>query len=271
MMAPALMLVLSAAMFLCSCASTANFDYAGAEGAMLRMPPLPQKPTITVLPFQDRRHQRNLQPAGTTAPPALLQQERGSLHLGWIPLAPYGWIAKPSPELQGGSTLATLQNYWCLFSRELAEAAAASLEYSGLFQKVETASTPSAAQSDWLFKGYYTNTDYHGYRLAYGLTYLGAAPLWAVGFPCAISTNHLTVTFQITHRQSGEVLWQMDFDRQKRIVHWIYTPPGSDADGYPELMKMAMNTAIYEIDRHFRKEPPPVDQPASDGFLLPNP
>ena len=239
-------------LFMASCASTASFDYASAPGIMMQYQPLPGAPDVAVLPFADMRNLQILQPAGNPNPVSTL--DRGSFAMGWIPLVPCGWISKTLPEAEDSKAMATLSAYWCLFGRELAEAAASSLKFSRLFSDVQQYGNPVQAQSKWLFTGSYQDTTYNGYRITYGLTYLGAPILWLAGFPSAVSFNRLALHFELVERTTGRVVWEFDYNGEDYVVHWLYARTGEDASIYPRLMKTAMNAALHDLNERFAKD-----------------
>jgi hypothetical protein len=236
-------------LFAASCAGTARFDYAAAPGIMVQYEPLPGAPDVAVLPFTDMRNLQNLQPEGNVNQSSTADQ--GSFAIGWIPLMPCGWVSKSLPEAESGSGMATLNSYWCLFSRELAEAASASLEFSKLFAEIQECSNSKQATTKWLFNGSYHDTTYDGYRITYGLSYIGAPLLWLVGFPDAVSRNRLALHFELVERTTGKVVWTFDYTGQDYVIHWLYARVGADASLYPRLMKTAMNAAIHDLYQRF--------------------
>lgn len=231
-------------LFCVSCASTANFDYRNAPGRMLTFPDAPKQTTVTVVPFKDERLTGGL---GELTQDNTLLKDRGSFALGWLPLIPLAWVSKPCPENSSSRSCATLRSFWCQFDRELAEAAAASLEYSQLFREVVRSYGKEPPATDYIFRGTVTNTEYQGERITYGLTYLGAPMLWLIGFPTAVSHNTLSVKFELVETATGEVKWSLDYDGKDYIVHWLLARVGKDTSRYPILMKTAMNAALHDL------------------------
>lgn len=238
------------ALALVSCATSAKFDYARAEGLMFRtsgehfpMPP------VTVLPFRDRRGPRTSD--GTTEEQAAHLADRGDFRLGWIPFMPFAWEGRQFPELNGTS-LATLRNFWCSFDRELAEATVTSIQHSGLFREVRFAESAEQVDTRYVITGTLFSTEYQAERLTYGVIYLAAPVLWAVGFPVAVSHNHLVFSLRLLDRETNEVLWKYRYDGSESIPHFLYYGIGEDASGYARLMKQAMNAALHDLDRRVK-------------------
>lgn len=239
------------ALTLASCATSAKFDYAHAEGLMFRASAdhIPMPP-VSVLPFQDCRGPRTSD--GTTEEQVALLTNRGDFRLGWIPLMPYAWEGRQFPEVNGAS-LATLRNFWCSFDRELAEATVTSIQHSGLFREVRFAESAEQVETRYVITGILFSTEYQAERLTYGVTYLAAPILWCVGFPTAVSHDSLVFSLQLTDRETNQVLWKYRYDGSESIPHFLYYGIGEDASGYARLMKQAMNAALYDLDRRVQE------------------
>lgn len=242
-------LLIGAAGFLCvSCASTAKFDYAGSDGMMLSMTLRQKLPSISVVPFRDIRVPKLASgEEGGEASEKPLLMKRGSFATGWLPFMPYAWICRAKPEANDEGSLATLRSFWCHWDKELAEAAAKSLEASTFFNEVKCAESREATETRYIFTGSIWSTEYQGERLTYGVTYLLAPALWLIGFPNAVSHNKLGITFRIIDRQSGKSIWRYRFEGEESIVHFLYARVGQDASLYAQLMKTAMNAALYDL------------------------
>ena len=253
-----LLLLSLAAMLLASCASTASFNYAIIPGSIPRYDPLPAEISIAVLPFQDKRI-RYLEADGSS------QDERGSYAAGWIPLMPYGWVEKVFPEQNRGNRFATLTSYWCQFDRELSQAAVTSLEYCQLFSQVRRVETSEQADTDWILRGYYTLTEYQGERLTYGLTYLGAWPLWLIGFPCAVSHCRLALDFDIVERATGKILWRLAYNDADFLVQGFYYNYGEDTQRFTKLANYAMGAAIFDLKNRIDQQ---QQKKTDDGFVI---
>ena len=230
-----------------SCASTAHFDYRRAPGTMQRFRMPISNGTVCVESYRDCRP-TTLAEDGGVALPSL---ERGSFALGWLPLMPCAWVSKSRPEVPGGHSFATLRSYWCQFDVELAGATVASLNYSHLFSTPCVLAAPGVVETDWIFRGTLYDSGYEGERLTYGVTYLLAPALWAVGFPTAVSHNRLSVGFELINRRTGKVAWQFHYSGKGSTVHWLYWNVGKDASRYPQLMRTALNAALYDLSQHF--------------------
>ncbi len=243
--------LLAVAWLAASCASTAHFDYRRAPGTMQRFRHPISHQSVCVEPFRDFR-QATLQ---NETPE--LSSERGSFALGWVPLMPYAWVSKPRPEVAGDHNFATLRSYWCQFDVELAGAAVASLNYSHLFSTPCVLAASGVAETDWIFRGTLYDSRYEGARLTYGVTYLLAPALWLIGFPTGVSHNHLSVGFELINRRTGKVAWEFHYSDKSSTVHWLYWNVGKDANRYPQLMRVALNAALYDLSQHF----PELEEP----------
>lgn len=230
-----------------SCASTAHFDYRRAPGTMQRFRKPISQQTVCVEPFRDFRQGAPTDDANGVAWSA----ERGSFALGWLPLVPYAWVSKARPEVAGEHNFASLRSYWCQFDVELAGAAVASINYSHLFGAPCVLAASGVAETDWIFRGTLYDTTYEGERLTYGVTYLLAPALWVVGFPSGVSHNRLSVGFELINRRTGKTAWQFHYSGKASTVHWLYWNVGRDASRYPQLMRTALNAALYDLSQHF--------------------
>ncbi|MGN0867520.1 MAG: hypothetical protein ACI4SG_07610 [Oligosphaeraceae bacterium] len=243
-----------------SCATSAKFDYAQAEGVMFKATGRTPMPPVTVVPFLDRRPPKALGEEASESVKAGMT-ERGDFRLGWIPFLPYAWISRQIPE-NPEVHLATLRSFWCNFDRELAEAAVASIRHSELFQDVFFAEKPEQATTRYLLQGTLLSSEYQGERLTYGLTYLLSPALWVCGFPMAVSHNSLSMVFRLVDRERKEVLWRFRFDGENRHVQFLYGGVGADASGYAILMKQAMNAVLYDLEQK-------VEKARQDGVTAP--
>jgi hypothetical protein len=83
----------------------------------------------------------------------------------------------------------------------------------------------------------------------YGLTYFVSPVLWVVGIPSGSSTNELGVKFELVDRAGGDVVWSYSYLASDYLNHWIYARVGKDVSIYPQLMKEAMNQALYKLSQ----------------------
>ncbi|MBR4125638.1 MAG: hypothetical protein IKR13_05495 [Victivallales bacterium] len=241
----ACVMLMGLALLVASCASTAHFDYRRAPGTMQRFRLPISHETVCVESFRDFRMPVPAEGASQLA------LERGSFALGWLPLMPYAWVRKACPEVPGGHNFATLRSYWCQFDVELAGATVTSLNYSHLFSTPCVLASPGIAETDWIFRGTLYDSSYEGERLTYGVTYLLAPALWAIGFPTGVSHNRLSVGFELINRRTGKVAWQFHYSGKANTVHWLYWNVGKDASRYPQLMRTALNAALYDLSQNF--------------------
>jgi hypothetical protein len=241
-----LILILAAAgIFAGGCTNTARFDYTGTMGTMLRVPANSGK-SIAVLPFMDQRGQKYVDPALLAEAEDYPYGDSGSLWFGIIPLMPFGWIGKEEPEKS--PEFISLGYFHANPPANLADAAELSLATSGLFSRVARVDTPANADTDYLFRGSFSNLHYSGTMFSYCVTYIGAPVFWILGAPMGYSRNELWVDFALVERESGKTVWTYRFRDKDYIVHWIYARVGKDASLYAELMRRGMNAAIYDLN-----------------------
>ena len=232
------------------CNNAGTFDYSSAHGTLIKLQEkgIAQK-SIAVLPFLDQRGskyfeygqyaQAYMHPAG----------DHGSFYLGFIPLYPFGYVEKEEPE--NSEDFVSLGRYQFNPSQDLADAAVQSLKASNLFSEVHKVNRPDQAHSDFLWRGKVTHTCYRGRMYSYFISYFFAWPLWIVGAPNGSSENELAVDFELVERKSGRVVWNYNFSGADYLNHWIYARIGKDASLYAQLMKQAMNGALYDLNRKF--------------------
>lgn len=225
------------ALVLGACNSVEKFDYTSAPGTMTRFrEPGSATKSIAVMPFMDQRGMKGFDSDG----------DHGSLFLGFIPLIPTGFVEKEQPE--NSDQFVTIARYHFDVQNDLAAAAIASLKASGLFSEVTKANNAAqAANADYIWRGSVNSTFYRGCMFSYCITYFFSPVLWVIGAPLGSSTNELGVNFELVERASGKVVWTYKYLNSDYINHWIYARYDKDVSMYPQLMKEAMNGALYEL------------------------
>ena len=234
------------ALVLSACTNVAKFDYQAAPGtlAKLREPGSATK-SVAVMPFMDQRGIGSIDPDQA---PVHDVGDHGSFFLGFIPLMPFGYVEKTQPE--NSEDFVSLGRFHFDVQNDLAAASIASLKSSGLFSNVTKANNAAqAANADYIWRGSVNSTFYRGRMFTYGLTYFVSPLLWGVGIPSGSSTNELGVKFELVDRASGDVVWSFGYLASDYLNHWIYARVGKDASLYPELMKQAMNGALYDLSK----------------------
>ena len=237
-----------AAALLAGCTSVATFDYAAAPGAMVKLQEAGSGgKTIAVVPFMDQRGTKYFDPMQADRAAAHPYGDHGSFYLGFVPLMPFGFVEKEEPE--NSEDFVSLGRFHFNLQNDLANAAIMSLRSSNLFAAVKRANTLEQADTDYIWRGKVTNTYYRGSMYAYCITYLLSPVLWVLGAPYGTSENELWVGFELVDRATGKVLWNYDYRGRDFIVHWIYARIGRDASLYPQLMKQAMNGALWSLSQ----------------------
>ncbi len=242
------MIVCAATAIFAGCTNVAKFDYNAAQGTMLTLQTKgTATKTISVVPFIDQRAAKHYDAAQANISYSYQEGDRGSFYLGFLPLYPSGFVGKEEPE--NSVDFVTLGRFHFDVQNDLAKAASVSLKASKMFADVKIANTLEQANTDYIWRGRVTNTYYTGSMLSYGITYFFSCGLWVIGFPSGISENELWVKFELIERKSGNVLWTYDYYGRDYITHWLYARTGKDASLYAELMKKAMNGALYDLNR----------------------
>ena len=228
-----------AAILLGACNNIAKFDYNGAPGTLARFAePGSATKSVAVMPFMDQRGMDPARPA----------RDHGSFFLGFLPLMPFGYVEKDQPELS--EDFVSMERFHFDVQNDLAAAAFASLKSSNLFSNVKRANTAvQAAEADYIWRSSVSSTFYRGRIFSYGITYFFAPILWAVGVPTGSSTNELAVKFELVDRASGDVVWEYSYRNSDYLNHWLYARVGKDTSLYPQLMKQAMNGALYDLSQ----------------------
>ncbi len=237
-----------AAVLFGGCINVDRFDYGGTQGPMLRFADSGiNHKSVAVLPFLDQRGIKYVNPSMQADAYDFPYGDTGSFWFGIIPLMPFGWVGKSNPE--GSDTFATLGRFHFDPSDDLAAAAQTSLAYSNIFDKVVRATSAANATADYLWQGSFSNLQYDGTLFSYCLMYIGSPVFWILGAPLGYSRNELWVEFALIERESGRTVWSYKYRGKDYIVHWIYARIGKDVSLYPQLMKQAMNAALYDLSQ----------------------
>ena len=233
---------------LSGCTSVTTFDYTNAQGTMavFQERGIATK-TITVLPFLDQRGTKYFDPMQAGQAAAHPAGDHGSFYLGFLPLLPAGFVEKEEPE--NSEDFVSSGRYHFDPARDLSNAALISLRSSNLFKDVVKVNRIEQANTDYIWRGIVTNTYYSGSIYSYCITYFFAPALWILGAPYGTSENELWVKFELIDGKTGKVVWNYDYRGRDYIVHWLYARIGKDTCMYPQLMKQAMNGALYDLSK----------------------
>ena len=239
----------AAAFVLGACNNIAKFDYNGAPGTLARFAePGSATKSVAVMPFMDQRGAKYFDPAQAELASDRPAGDHGSFFLGFIPLMPFGYVEKEQPELS--EDFVSMERFHFDVQNDLAAAAFASLKSSNLFSNVKRANNAAqAADADYIWRGTVSSTFYRGRMFSYGITYVFSSILWVVGLPTGSSTNELAVKFDLVERASGNVVWEYDYRNSDYLNHWLYARVGKDTSLYPQLMKQAMNGALFDLSQ----------------------
>ena len=238
----------AAALVLGACNNIAKFDYNGAQGTLAKFAePGSATKSVAVMPFMDQRGAKYFDPSQAGLASARPSGDHGSFFLALIPFMPFGYVEKEQPELS--EDFVSLERFHFDVQNDLAAAAFASLKSSNLFSEVKRANNAAqAADADYIWRGSVTSTFYRGRIFTYGISVFSPI-LWVVGIPDGSSTNELGVKFELVDRASGNVVWEYNYLNSDYLNHWLYARVGKDASLYPQLMKQAMNGALYDLSK----------------------
>lgn len=239
---------IAAALILGACNNIEKFDYNGAQGTLAKYAePGSATKSVAVMPFMDQRGAKYFDPSQAGLASARPSGDHGSFFLALIPFMPFGYVEKEQPELS--EDFVSMERFHFDVQNDLASAAFASLKSSNLFSDVKRANNASqAAGADYIWRSSVTSTFYRGRIFTYGISVFSPI-LWVVGIPSGSSTNELGLKFELVDRASGNVVWEYNYLNSDYLNHWIYARVGKDASLYPELMKQAMNGALYDLSR----------------------
>ena len=239
---------IAAALVLGACNNVAKFDYNGAQGTLAKFAePGSATKSVAVMPFMDQRGAKYFDPSQAGLASAHPSGDHGSFFLALIPFMPFGYVEKEQPELS--EDFVSLERFHFDVQNDLAAAAFASLKSSNLFSEVKRANTAAQADgADYIWRGSVTSTFYRGRIFTYGISVFSPI-LWVVGIPDGSSTNELGVKFELVDRASGNVVWEYNYLNSDYLNHWLYARVGKDTSLYPELMKQAMNGALYDLSK----------------------
>ena len=239
---------IAAALVLGACNNIAKFDYNGAQGTLAKFAePGSATKSVAVMPFMDQRGAKYFDPSQAGLASARPSGDHGSFFLALIPFMPFGYVEKEQPELS--EDFVSMERFHFDVQNDLAAAAFASLKSSNLFSEVKRANNAAqAADADYIWRGSVTSTFYRGRIFTYGISVFSPI-LWVVGIPDGSSTNELGVKFELVDRASGNVIWEYNYLNSDYLNHWLYARVGKDASLYPQLMKQAMNGALYDLSK----------------------
>ena len=233
------------AIVLTGCTNVAIFDYSAAPGTMIKLQEAGAgTKTVAVTPLMDQRGTKYFAP-NQHGQPDHPHGDSGSFYLGFLPLWPFGYVEKEEPE--SSEDFVSLGRFQFNPKNDLTNATVLSLKNSNLFAEVVRANKLEQANTDYIWRGRVTNTYYNGHLYAYCITYFFSPALWIIGLPSGRSVNELGVSFDLVERSSGKVVWTYDYSGRDYIVHWLYARIGQDASLYAQLMKQAMNGALYDL------------------------
>jgi hypothetical protein len=195
----------------------------------------------------DQRGAKYFDPSQAGLASARPSGDHGSFFLALIPFMPFGYVEKEQPELS--EDFVSMERFHFDVQNDLAAAAFASLKSSNLFSEVKRANNAAqAADADYIWRGSVTSTFYRGRIFTYGISVFSPI-LWVVGIPDGSSTNELGVKFELVDRASGNVVWEYNYLNSDYLNHWLYARVGKDTSLYPQLMKQAMNGALYDLSK----------------------
>lgn len=224
----------AAIVFFSGCGTTAKFVYPHDMRELIKLDVKPiYEKSIAVVPFDDYRSAEN---------------NSGTVLVGYIPLAPYGWVEYNRPD--AAKMFVTVASFDFTPSEDLAKAAALSLRQSNLVRK--SFFSFGADKADFVLHGEIKSTKYLGRLFTYGLSLYGPN-LWLLGLPAGNSENILTLYLYL--KKGDQIIWEYSFDRSYKILQGYYYEWGRDVLRYSLLMQECMNEAIVDLAKKFKDNP----------------
>lgn len=172
------------------CAYPVKFAYPPSQQNLPRISEEPKRGLrVAVLPFEEMRGDRS---------------STSGFWICLLPLAPFGFVTHERPE--AARFFNTVSEFQFEASRDLAEAAAASLRESGLFAHVQVAAAGDGEKADLILSGKVTSTRYRGRTYTYCVS--ATAPvLWVLDLPLGDCADELEFTLALEDRGTGKRIW----------------------------------------------------------------
>jgi hypothetical protein len=226
-----IMLCIAGAATLTGCGTTAKFTYPADASQLLKTSATnaTRDQDVSVPPFEDLRGNKN---------------QFGTFFLYMVPLSPMGFMQYERPD--AARTFNTVQEFDFDATEDLAKAAAYSLRKSGVFNDAFFTFGGRKSDSDLVLEGKILSTTYTGQVWSYGLSVFGPM-LWFIGLPAGTSENDLELALALRDRDSDTVIWEDEYDLDRKIVQGLYYRFGHDTRGYAYLMQDLMNKAIRDM------------------------
>lgn len=137
-------------------------------------------------------------------------------------------------------------------AEDLPKSAALSLRKSGLFKDAFFSYGGDKESADFVLYGEIRSTKYLGHIWTYGLSSFGSL-FWLFGAP--IGNSECELALVLTLKKNDQIIWEYTFERSNKIWQGYYYYLGHDTIAYSELIQAAMNEAIVDMAKHFRKHP----------------
>jgi|GEM_PF-862837 hypothetical protein len=171
----------------------------------------------------------------------------GPMFWSLCPLMPFGWTDYSRPE--NGSAMMNIGNYQYNLLSELTRAAAVSFNTSHLFSNAYYAGqSVDELKSGLILSGEVYATRFDGKLISYGVS-VAAPALWVVGFPATHLTSILNIKLTISHRSTGKVVWERQFQVEDSSWRWAYGRSSEEIGIYNKLLRQELNKAIPEIEK----------------------
>jgi hypothetical protein len=214
------------------CGTTAKFIYPANREHLVKLVETPKyNLKVAVLPFDENRDDTN--------------NMAGAI-LSFIPLVPFGKYRYERPD--AARMFNTINEFQFDVSEDLAKAAVASLNNSGLFKEAYFTYGGDKENADLILTGSIKSTEYRGTIITYCLSVYGAF-FWLLGLPVGSSYNELVVSMTLHQKDKEEPVWRHEFHKEASIKQGLYYRFGHDVKGYTTLMEEGMNEAILSMNK----------------------
>lgn len=168
----------------------------------------------------------------------------GSVYKYLLPLMPYGTIRYERPDQ--AKMFNTPSEFEFNMSENLVKLLVDAVRKSSLFDNVILTPTPLESKADLILSGDVFSTIYEGKTYSYGLSFLGPA-LWCLGLPAGSSYKKLTIGLYLKKRDTGELIWSYNLNKEKSVVQGLYHNWGKDVNSFAALMEEGVKEAIADM------------------------
>ena len=187
--------------------------------------------------------------------------------LGFLPLVLYFTREHETPEFDSdlsrfNSMYANNYNY--LYREAVGrinDDIFSALKHSDLFKNTYQSYSADESSANYLLEGELLSTRAYETMFIYGITYIGAFPLWMLGLPAIQRSYCLNINLRVVDSTTDKVLWEKKFNKELSYTLSMYSPKSNQLGLNSENLKLwhdyfvkeIMNEAIPEIKASIEK------------------